>query len=106
MGHHPAQARGPDNELDDRALLRSAVLAVVESLPVVQETSIYPTSTTKAPQGAAEAATPKNISAANVAKSEAALDPNSWRSFKVVEKSPVTANTFRLRSDCCHNFCL
>ena len=31
------------------------------------------------------------------ASSCSALDPNEWRSFKVVSKEPVTHNTSRLR---------
>lgn len=38
-----------------------------------------------------------NISAANIAGTERALDPDSWKSFKVVKKEPLTPNTYRLR---------
>ena len=34
---------------------------------------------------------------AEEAPSAAALNPNEWRSFKVVSKEPVTHNTSRLR---------
>lgn len=61
-----------------------------------KDTSIFPTSTTTASPEAAKAAAP-NISIANIAQTEKALDPNNWRPLKVVEKSAVTHNTVRLR---------
>lgn len=62
---------------------------------LVQDTSIYPTSTTRVSGGTPDGA--PNITASNVAGTEKALDPTSWRAFKVTEKSPVTSNTYRLR---------